>query len=262
MRFSASVTMLFGELPLLDRFAAVRAAGFEGVEIQTLAVAAPAVMARAAADAGTPVVLVNVPTGDYSTGGPGLSGVPGREELFRAEVLRALEAAELLDARFVHLGPSRIPETVEREACLATYCQNLEMAVMLARGSGRELLIEAMNRVEAPTALLSDVEDAAALIRAGFLGRVGLQFDVYHLAMNGRDPVAAFNAHADLVRHVQFADAPGRHEPGTGAVDFAAIFGTIRQSGYSGWCGAEYHPSRETSRTLDWLGHFAKAGET
>lgn len=253
MRFSASVTLLFTEHPLLDRFAAARDAGFEGVEIQRLDEGDPAAMATAAARAGIAVVLVNVGAGDYLEGGPGLSGVPGRESRFERAFDRALDAAGRLGAAFLHLAPSRVPEGVCRDDCLVAYRRSIAFAAGRVAPGGPALLIEAMNRVDAPTALLNDVDDAAALIRADFPGVVGLQFDIYHTAMNGRDVVAAFTTHRDLVRHVQFADAPGRHEPGTGQVDFPSVFAAIERAGYAGWYGAEYRPSRDTRATLGWL---------
>lgn len=260
MRFSASVSLMFQEHPLLDRFAAARDAGFEGVEIQRLDEGDPVLMARAARRAGVDVVLLNVPAADYLEGGPGLSGVPGREREFETALGTALAAADALGARFVHLAPSRVPNGESREACLATYRRNLALAVERARGSGSALLIEAMNRVEAPTALLNDVDDAAALILADFAGQIGLQFDVYHTAMNGRDVLGAFTAHRELIRHLQFADAPGRNEPGTGSIDFDTLLPGLEAAGYSGWFGAEYRPSRATTATLGWMGRLAGRG--
>jgi hydroxypyruvate isomerase len=260
MRFSASVSLMFQEHALLDRFAAARDAGFGAVEIQRVDEGEPRAMAAAAARAGIPVLLINVGAGDYLEGGPGLSGVPGREAEFRAAFDRALQAAGLLGARFIHLAPSRVPEGVSRDACLATYRGNIAHALDRAGATGPTLLIEAMNRIEAPTALLNDVGDAGFLIRREFPGRIGLQFDIYHTAMNGRDVAAAFTAHLDLVRHVQFADAPGRHEPGAGHIDLPAVFRAIVGAGYDGWFGAEYRPTRETTATLGWMKRSPASG--
>jgi hydroxypyruvate isomerase len=115
------------------------------------------------------------------------------------------------------------------------------------------LLIEPLNRVDMPDVLLAEFELAAELIDEQRSDRLGLQFDVYHAAMNGLDPCRAFADHARLVRHVQFSDAPGRHEPGTGSIDFEAILAAIHGSGYDGWAGAEYVPSGQTETTLGWL---------
>ena len=254
-RFSASVSLMFREEPLLDRFAAARQAGFDGVEIQFLAEGDPADMAVAAQEAGIDVVLINVGMGDYLVGGAGLSGVPGREAGFAEEFGKALEAARLMRARFVHVGPSRIPEGIPREACLAAYRANLDAALAMhaAQGSEAALLIEPMNRVEAPTALINDIDDGAALLRDGYAGRIGLQFDIYHVAMNGHDVLDRFRAHRNLVRHVQFSDVPGRQEPGAGQLDFPALFAGLEAAGYEGWYGAEYMPRRPTTDTLAWL---------
>jgi hydroxypyruvate isomerase len=255
LRFSTSISLLFRELPISERFGAARRAGFAGVEIQVLAEGEPTQMAAAAQAAGVEVVLVNVGMGDYLGGGPGLSGVPGREQTFRAELERTLAAARLLRARFVHLGPSRVPDGVSREACLASYRSNLDAALAMraATAAEAELLIEPMNRVEAPTALIGDIDVGAVLLRDGYAGHIGLQFDVYHVAMNGYDVLDRYRAHRDLVRHVQFSDVPGRGEPGSGQLDFPALFRGLGEAGYDGWLGAEYFARRPTPETLAWF---------
>ncbi len=262
MQLSASVSFMFREAPLVERFAEARAAGFAGVEIQRLAEGNIDEMARAARDAQVHVALINVGSGDYVAGGVGLSGVPGREQLFRESLEQALDAAATLGAHHVHLGPSRIPDGVSRDACLRVYQDNVRLALCLSRATGTSFLIEAMNRVEAPTALFSDVNEAADVVRGIANQRVGLQFDIYHVAMTGDDPVEAFARVQAIARHVQFADVPGRHEPGTGRLDLPAILRTIARGGYRGWFGAEYHPSRSTRESLAWmaaLGHEAHA---
>ena len=115
-----------------------------------------------------------------------------------------------------------------------------------------------MNRVDAPTALLADLQQAADVVRCLGSQRLGLQFDVYHTAMNGGDPVEAFTHVRAIARHVQFADVPGRHEPGTGSLDIPAILQAIGRSGYAGWYGAEYHPQRSTVESLSWLATMPK----
>ncbi len=255
-KFSTSISFMFRELPLLERFAAAKAAGFDAVEIQVLGEGNPGEMARAAKAADVQVVLVNVDLGDYPQGGPGLSGVPGQEATFRAAVNQAFAAALRLGAAFVHLGPSRIPDGVPRERCLETYIANAEAALKLAQGAPFQLLLEPMNPVDAPTALFTDVDVAAGVLRGALGPQMGLLFDLYHLTMSGADPVAAAARHRDLIRHVQFSDAPGRHEPGTGTIDFPANFAALEDAGYSGWFGAEYFPSRPTAETLGWLEKF------
>lgn len=261
-RFSTSVSLMFREFAMPERFAQAKAAGFEGVEIQFLAEGDPAEMATAAAAAWIDITLINVDMGDYMAGGAGLSGVPGREAMFRSEFASALDAADVLGARFVHLGPSRVPTGVDRTACLDTYRRNIDHAVESAahRGTAARLLIEPMNRVDAPDALITDIDDGAALIRAAYAGVIGLQFDIYHVAMNGHDPVEAYARHRDIAAHVQFSDVPGRQPPGDGTLDFAAIFAGIEERGYDGLFGAEYMPRQPTLETLGWMQQLTRRG--
>jgi hydroxypyruvate isomerase len=244
---------MFRELPILERFAAARAAGFDGVEIQALEEGDSAAMAEAARAAGATVVLVNVDMGDFRAGGPGLSGVPGREEAFRNAVGRTLDAARVLGAGLIHLGPSRIPPESNRAACFEVYRRNIEMAVAAAAGHPARLLIEPLNVIDSPTILLADFSEATELIRAVGSERLGLQFDIYHAAMNGVDVLRTFHDTLPSIGHIQFSDAPGRHEPGTGRIEFAAIFTAIAASSYSGWAGAEYFPATTTAASFGWL---------
>lgn len=253
VRLSTSVSLMFRELPVLDRFAAARRAGFEGVEIQALEEGEPTALAEAAQGVGAEVVLVNVGLGDLRTGGPGLSGVPGREAAFRESLSQTLDAARILGAGLIHLGPSRIPPGSSRAACLEVYRRNVELAVAMAANHPSRLVIEPLNTVDSPTILLADFAEAAALIRAVGSERLGLQFDIYHAAMNGLDVLAAFREALPLIRHIQFSDAPGRHEPGTGRIDFPAIFAAVSESSYSGWIGAEYQPMTTTAASFGWL---------
>lgn len=164
-KFSTSISFMFRELPLLDRFAAAKAAGFDGVEIQVLSEGNPGAMAAATKAAGIPVMLINVDLGDYLRGGPGLSGVPGQEATFRVALAQTFAAALRLGAGFVHLGPSRVPDGVPRERCLETYIANARMALKLAKDAPFKLLLEPMNPVDAPTGLFTDVDEAAEILR-------------------------------------------------------------------------------------------------
>ncbi len=251
IRFSTSVSLMFREIPILERFDAARRAGFEAVEIQVIEESDPDQMAAAARAAGIDVLLLNVSLGDFRTGGPALSGVPGREPAFRDAVAQALDAAATLGARLLHLGPSRVADQ-PREACLAAYRSNLRYAVERAAGYPVHLVIEPLNTVESPDILLSSLDLAAEII-GEIGGGIGIQYDLYHATLNGQDLIETYRHHRRLIRHVQFADAPGRHEPGTGAVDFAATFAALIREGYRGFAGAEYFPSRATADTLGWL---------
>jgi hydroxypyruvate isomerase len=256
MRFSASITTMFRELEPLRRPGAAKAAGFSGIEIQRFE-ADPHALARATAEAEIAVALINADMGDFFAGGPGLSGVPGREAAFAEAMTHAIEAAQILDCALIHAGPSRLPAGTARADALRVYRDNLLKAAEETRKAGLTLLIEPINRTDTPTAVLADIGEAAALIRGPLENRVGLLFDLYHVAQSGKtsgaDILASFASVRDLVRHIQFSDIPGRCEPGAGTLDFPALFAAIEASGYRGWLGAEYTPSKPTPETLGWL---------
>ena len=247
---SANISLLFREMPLLERFAAARAAGFPTVEIQNPYEYSAAALTRAAQAAGVAVILINAPMGE-DPGTFGTASLPNRTAQFRAELERAAEYAQALGTPRVNVlagrcEPQDQPEAVRRLG------DNLALAAeLLGRADARPLL-EVINPINAPGYCVPDFDLAGAILAAGD-ARVGLQFDVYHAAMLGLDPAAAFTRHLAHIRHVQFADHPGRHEPGTGSLDFKSLFRTIRDSSYSGWVGAEYHPAGPTAQGLGWM---------
>lgn len=258
-KFSTSVTLMFRELPALERFAAARKAGFEKVEIQVLE-AGPVDMLRETQLAGVSVHLLNVGMGDFIKGGPGLIGVPGREAEFLGEVGKALDVAKVLGIPLVHLGPSRIPPDTTRAACLATMKNNIATAIAAARDFQATLLLEPLNVADMQDVLMGNLDEAAEMIRSEFAGNLWLMFDIYHVVRNGQDVLESYRRNKDLIKHVQFSDVPGRHEPGTGAIDFATLFEGIEAEGYAGYFGAEYQPSKLTGETFSWIKYLGGMG--
>lgn len=250
---SANISVLFRELPLLERFAAARAAGFPTVEIQNPYEHPAAALTTAARNAGVGVVLINAPMGeDPRTFGT--ASLPHRTALFRSELSRAAEYAHALGVRMVNvLAGAAVP--ADRSAALRRLQDNLAVAAELLGAANAHPLLEVINPINAPDYCLSDFEAAVAILNAGD-SRAGLQFDVYHAAMLGLDPAQAFTRYLPHIHHVQFADCPHRHEPGSGELDFAGIFRTIRTSTYSGRIGAEYHPLTTTAAGLGWMREF------
>lgn len=256
MRFSCSINYLFTELPFLDRFAAASDAGFAGVEIQILPDIDVDEIGRAARDARVAIALLNLDMGDLFDGGPGLSGVPGREDAFADAIERAVEKAARLEIHHLHVGPSRIPEGTGRDACERVYRANL--AALLARtrkvSPTTRIVIEAMNSIDMPDALVLSPDHIADLLDS-HSGDVGILFDIYHIAMNGEDVNACFSRHRNRVAHVQYSNIPGRHEPGAGILDIHSFINAFDRLGFEGWFGAEYHPTKKTTSTLGWLAH-------
>lgn len=256
LKFSASMNLLFTEVPFLERFAAAKNAGLQAVDIQIME-SPPEEVFRAVRDADIDVSLINAPLGDLLDGGPGLSGVPGREARFADAVIDALATAELLGSGLVNFGPSRVPKGVTREQCLATYCINIEQALRLdgfANGA-IQAIIEPVNAVDIPDALFTDIDEVAALLNREFGGAVSLQLDIYHVEKSGKNSLEKWRQYSNIIRHVQFSDVPNRSEPGTGSIPFDKIFSEIKNSAYSGWVAAEYYPSKPTIETLDWLNY-------
>jgi hydroxypyruvate isomerase len=254
VKFGANISWLFRELPFLDRIAAARRAGFAGIEFHAPEGQTAAEIAAAARDAEMCVVLFNAWPGDLMTGGLGLSGVPGREQAFRHEIARACEFGEALGGgACVQIGQSRVPQGVDRGVCLQMYVENLRHAAKELSRVGCRALVEPLNVIDAPGILIHDVQTAVAAIDAAADERIGLLFDCYHESMAGRDPGESFTAHAARVAHVQFSDAPGRHEPGSGAIDFVSFWKRLAKLQYRHWVDAEYRPQRSSGESLTWF---------
>jgi hydroxypyruvate isomerase len=250
LKFSANLSLLFRERPLLERFAAARAAGFGAAEIQIPYEEPASAIAHAAIEADLPVALINAPLGPDSSS-PGMACRPEHRAAFRESLERAAEYAEALRAPCVNVLAGRAV-AAEREQCLELLIEHLSLAAEVLGSVGSRPLLETINPHDVPGYCVASFELAAEVL-SRCDSRTGLQFDVYHAARLGLEPAAAFDAVRDRVAHIQFADSPGRHEPGTGTLDFDRIFGAIERSGYAGWLGAEYHPSGRTADGLGWL---------
>jgi hydroxypyruvate isomerase len=254
---AANISTLFRELPLLERFEAARSRGFDGVEIQFPYAEPPEALARAAAAADMPVVLINAPVA-ASEHPFGIAGRPELTSLFRAQLAQAEEYAEALGARFVHVLAGLLPAEADRERGLRVYEDNLRLAAEVLRPKGVGVLIEPLNSLDAPDYLLCSF-DLAGSILSRLAPGIGMQFDAYHAARMGLDLVSELERALPYVRHVQFADVPGRHEPGTGGVSFRGMLSALLDARYAGWLGAEYIPSDTTDRSLGWLADWRAA---
>ena len=246
-RFAANLTVLFTELPMLERFAAARRAGFSGVEVLFPYDLATKELSRAARAEGLEFVLLNTPPPNWAGGPRGFAAIPGGEDRFRRDFGRALRFAQELGARHVHIMAGR----AEGEAAHRTFVANLSWAAAQAPQLG--LLIEPLNPVDMPGYFLNDFELAAGILDEVGAPNLGLQFDAYHAQMITGDVAATWQRVAAQVRHIQIAGCPGRHEPGCGVIDYPAFFALVEASGYRGWISAEYEPENHTEDGLDWL---------
>ncbi|GGF57907.1 hydroxypyruvate isomerase [Paracoccus acridae] len=246
-RFAANLTMLFTELPMLERFAAAADAGFQGVEILFPYDIPARDLSRAAIAAGLEFVLMNTPPPNWAGGPRGFAAEPGREDRFRSDFDRALRFAEALRARHVHI----MAGYAEGPDARATFTRNLAWAA--DRAPHVSLMIEPLNPMDQPGYFLADFDLAAEIIAQVGAPNLGLQFDSYHAQLITGDAMEVWRRHGGIVRHVQIAGVPGRHEPTGGMIDYPGFFAALDQSGYKGWVSAEYNPRALTAQGLGWL---------
>ena len=255
-RFAANLSLLFAERPLLDRFAEARAAGFAAVEMQFPYTEPKEALAPRLTEAGLPLVLHNLPPGDWAAGERGIAIFHERMSEFREGVARAIDYAGALGCRQVNCLAGLAPPDAERARLRATLTENLAYAADALGKAGIRLLIEPINDRDMPGFFLNRLADAAAVIEAVGSENLFIQADLYHMARMGEDLVDSLTAHRARIAHVQIADAPGRHEPGTGGIDFAAAFAALDRLGYDGFIGCEYLPAANTEAGLGWMAAY------
>lgn len=244
-RFAANLTMLFTEVPPLDRAGLAEQAGFDGVEI-LFPYDIPA-EDWAASLAGMRLALINTPPGDWAAGDRGHAAMPGMEATFREGLLRALDVGARLGAERIHVmaGVARGSEAEQ------TYAANLDWAARQA--PEMNFCIEPLNVEDMPGYFLNDFDQAHRILTDLANPRIGLQFDVWHAARIHGDAWGVWEAHRDVVSHVQIAGFPGRNEPGGGGFDLTALLNELDARAYPGWVAAEYRPARATVHGLGWL---------
>lgn len=267
-KFDANLSILFTELPLLERPAAARAAGFEAVEFWwpwPVAVPSDAEIDRfvtAVTDAGVALVGLNFFAGDMPGGDRGVLSWPERSAEFRDNVEVALAVGDRLGCRAFNAlyGNRRADASAGAQDALGL--ENLVLAARAAQRIGATVLVEPVSG--APDYPLLTAADALAVIdraeSAGGVDNVRLLLDVYHLAVNGDDVDAAIDRAAGRIGHVQIADAPGRHEPGTGDLDLERYLDRIHATGYRGWVGLEYKPTGASADSFAWMPAARSAG--
>ena len=252
-RFADNLTMLFTELPFLDRFDAAAAAGFEAVEF-LFPYAHPAQEIRKRLDAnGLQLVLHNLPAGNWDAGERGIACLPERTDEFRSGVARALEYAAVLGVRQLNCLAGKAPTGADPALLQRTLVDNLRYAALELRCSGLQLLLEPINAYDIPGFFVNRTDHALALLDEVGLDNVWLQYDIYHAQRTEGELAATLTRHLKRIAHIQVADNPGRHEPGTGEIHWDFLFRHIDALGYAGWIGCEYKPAAGTQAGLGWL---------
>jgi hydroxypyruvate isomerase len=255
-RFCANISMLFGEAAFPERFDAAARAGFSAVEIQFPYAWDASELAGRAKRAGVEVVQINLPAGDPEKGERGIACIPSRVAEFRDGVGIAIEYARALGCRQMNCLAGLAPDGISEAALRETFVSNLRYAAGELARAGMTLLIEPINTRTMPGFYLNRSSQALELIAATGAPNLRLQYDFFHMHIMEGNLAATIQAHLDRIGHMQVADVPDRHEPGTGVIDFPFLFELIDRLGYGGWIGAEYVPSTRTQDSLGWARRY------
>jgi hydroxypyruvate isomerase len=252
-KFAANLSMLFTELPFLERFAAARAAGFSAVEYLFPYEFPKEELAARLRAHGLKQVLHNLPAGDWAAGERGIACHPGRVDEFRAGVERAILYANALDCGQLNCLAGKLPATVSPEQARATLVANLRHAADRLRSAGIRLLLEPINSHDIPGFFLTGTEQAIEVIREVGDDNLLLQYDIYHAQRMEGELAATLQRHLPNIGHIQVADNPGRNEPGTGEINYAFLFRHLDALGWKGYVGCEYRPRAGTVEGLAWM---------
>lgn len=257
LQFAANLSLLFTDRPFLDRFAAAARAGFRAVEFQFPYAWRAEDIAERQAAAGVELVLHNLPAGNWEAGERGIACHPDRVEEFRDGVGRALAYARRLGCPRLNCLAGVPPAQVSAEDARQTLVANLRFAARALAAEGRQLLIESINTWDVPGFLVSRSREALALLEAVGEPNLAIQYDIYHAQRMEGELAQTLAALLPRIGHIQLADNPGRHEPGTGEINFPWLLRYLDGLGYSGWIGCEYHPAATTEAGLGWLQPFS-----
>ena len=252
-KFAANLTMLFTEVPFLERFERAHNAGFKAVEYLFPYAFDADILAEKLQQYGFEQALFNMPPGDWAAGERGFAAIPGRELEFQESVKTALIYAKALKCKKVHAMSGLVDPSFTREQHTDTFINNIRFAADAFAEQGIELMIEPLNTRDVPNYFIAHQRQAAELIRQVERSNVKLQLDLYHAQIMDGDLTLLINDLADVTGHIQIASIPSRNEPAEGEVNYPYLFKVLDESGYDGWIGCEYNPKNKTEEGLDWF---------
>jgi hydroxypyruvate isomerase len=252
-RFAANLTMLFNEVPFLDRFERAAQAGFKAVEFLFPYPYSIADLKDRLSANGLTLVLHNLPAGNWDGGERGIGCLPDRVGEFRESVARAIEYGTALGTPRINCLAGKKPQGVSDETIRDTFVGNLRFAAAELKKVGIKLVIEPINTYDIPGFYLNTTAQALALIDEVGSDNLLVQYDIYHAQRMEGELVATMTKHLARIGHIQLADNPGRNEPGTGEINYDFVFKALDRIGYTGWIGCEYKPATTTEAGLGWL---------
>lgn len=258
-RFAANLSFLYQELPFIERIARAAQDGFGAVEYVSPYEHDAALIADALRDAGIVQALFNLPAGDWDGGERGIACLPDRVEEFRQGVATAIDYARALSCPRVNCLAGLAPEGSDPAELDRTLAANLAYAAPRLDSAGIALVFEPINRRDMPAYHVATTDHAEAIMDRAGVENLKIQYDFYHMQISQGDLTANFERLFDRIGHVQIADNPGRHEPGTGEINFDFVFAALDRLGYSGWVGCEYRPSGTTTEGLGWMSRYRQA---
>jgi hydroxypyruvate isomerase len=255
-RLAANLTMLFNEVEFLERFRSAADAGFKAVEYLFPYDYDVQLLKRRLTEHGLVQALHNLPAGSWTAGERGIACLPDRVAEFQAGVARAIEYATGLGCERVTCLAGIPPAHLDRATARETFVRNLAHAAPRFKAAGIRLMIEAINPRDMPGYLLASTAQALEVLEAVQSDNLSLQADVYHMQVMEGDLAPTIERNAKRIAHVQIADSPGRHEPGTGEINYDFLLGFIDRIGYDGWIGCEYKPKNGTLAGLGWAAKY------
>ena len=256
LKFASNLTMLFTEVPFMDRFAAAKEAGFSAVEYLFPYDYKPGDLRAQLQKNGLKQVLFNLPSGDWSKGDRGIAANPDRVNEFQAGVVRAIEYALELGVPQLNCLAGKIVTGLNDNQHWTTLINNVRYAAEHLQKKNLRLVIEAINHFDIPGFYLNRTDQAMKLIEEIGMPNVFMQYDVYHAQREEGELMATISKHITKIGHIQIADNPGRHQPGTGEINFPFIFRELEKLGYQGYIGLEYVPAPNSKASLNWIAEF------
>lgn len=251
-KFDANLSMLFGEVDFLDRFEAAAKAGFTGIEYLFPYAYKKELLVEKLQKNSLVQILLNLPAGNWEKGERGIGCLPDRVNEFQEGVGKAIEYATALGCKQVNCLMGFAPENVSQLQLHYTVVSNVRFAAVELKKAGIRLLIESCNTRDMPGFYLNHTAQALEIIKAANSDNVFIQYDIYHAQVMEGDLCNTIEKNLAHIGHIQIADNPGRHEPGTGEINYPYLFAHLDRMGYSGWVGCEYKPAARTEEGLRW----------
>ena len=252
-QFAANLTMLFNEVPFLERFEKANKAGFKAVEFLFPYPFSASEIKQKLDQYQLKLVLHNLPAGDWDAGERGIACLPDRQAEFRDGVSKAIEYAKALGVNQVNCLAGKAPAGADLKILHSTFIENLRYAAQELKKANIRLLIEPINTFDIPGFFLNTTKQATHILEEVASDNLFVQYDIYHAQRMEGELANTIEKNLAKIGHIQLADNPGRNEPGTGEINYAYLFKFLDRIGYQGWIGCEYKPATTTEAGLDWI---------